>query len=121
MLVMLTVEVVNPLHCTKTQFDPLFSDPPFLPVPPSYLLIRHIVWSKSAHAQFGVYCQRGFFGFVFLGRVHVISTGPINTVQTEVRGPASSCSRMKTPPTSFNRYFAGHCSDEKRYLAVCIY
>ncbi|CAI9616215.1 unnamed protein product, partial [Staurois parvus] len=29
--------------------------------------------------------------FVFLlGRVHVISTGPISTVQTEVRGSASS-------------------------------
>ncbi|CAI9538199.1 unnamed protein product [Staurois parvus] len=26
--------------------------------------------------------------FFFLGRVHMISTGPISTVQTEVRGPA---------------------------------
>ncbi|CAI9572402.1 unnamed protein product [Staurois parvus] len=29
-------------------------------------------------------------GFYFLGRVHVLSTGPISTVQTEVRGSASS-------------------------------
>ncbi|CAI9569544.1 unnamed protein product, partial [Staurois parvus] len=36
-------------------FDPDFSDPPLLPVPPSCLLIRHIVWSNSAHAQFGVF------------------------------------------------------------------
>ncbi|CAI9552970.1 unnamed protein product, partial [Staurois parvus] len=28
--------------------------------------------------------------FFFLGRVHVINTGSINTVQTEVRGFASS-------------------------------
>ncbi|CAI9574291.1 unnamed protein product, partial [Staurois parvus] len=35
--------------------------------------------------------------FFFLGRVHVISTGPISTVLTEVRGPVSSYSRMKTP------------------------
>ncbi|CAI9567561.1 unnamed protein product [Staurois parvus] len=28
--------------------------------------------------------------FFFLGRVHVISTGSINTAQTEVRGSASS-------------------------------
>ncbi|CAI9602446.1 unnamed protein product [Staurois parvus] len=44
------------------------------------------MWSHSAHAQFDVYCHRGFF----LGRVHVISTGPISTVQKEVRGSASS-------------------------------
>ncbi|CAI9561350.1 unnamed protein product [Staurois parvus] len=35
--------------------------------------------------------------------MHVISTGPISTVQTEVRGLASSYRRMKTPPTSFNQ------------------
>ncbi|CAI9546812.1 unnamed protein product, partial [Staurois parvus] len=61
-------------------FDPDFSDPPLLPVPSSYLLIRHIVYRHSAHALF----------FFFLGRVHVISTGPISTVQIKVRGPASS-------------------------------
>ncbi|CAI9617990.1 unnamed protein product, partial [Staurois parvus] len=33
------------------------------------------------------------------GRVHVISPGPISTVQTEVRDPATSYSRMKTPST----------------------
>ncbi|CAI9554857.1 unnamed protein product [Staurois parvus] len=43
----------------------------------------------------------------FLGEVHGISTGPISTVQTEVRGSSSSYSRMKTP-TSFNQCSAGH-------------
>ncbi|CAI9605433.1 unnamed protein product [Staurois parvus] len=46
---------VSPRLC-KTAFDPDFSDPPLLPVSLSYLLIRHIVWSHSEHAQFGVYC-----------------------------------------------------------------
>ncbi|CAI9587503.1 unnamed protein product, partial [Staurois parvus] len=44
-------------------FDPDFSDPPLLPVSPSYLLIRHIVWRHSAHAQFGVHCWRFFFSW----------------------------------------------------------
>ncbi|CAI9563028.1 unnamed protein product, partial [Staurois parvus] len=79
-------------------FDPDFSDSPLLPVFPSYRLIRHIVWIHSAHAQ----------RIFFLGRVHVISTGPISTVQTEVRGTASSQSRMKTPPTIFNMCSTGH-------------
>ncbi|CAI9581305.1 unnamed protein product [Staurois parvus] len=42
------------------------------------------------------------FFFFFLGRMHVISTGPISTVQVEVRDSASSKSRKNTPPTSFN-------------------
>ncbi|CAI9558136.1 unnamed protein product [Staurois parvus] len=41
-------------------------------------------------------------------RVDVISTGPISTIHTEVRGPASSYSRMKTPPISFNQCSVGH-------------
>ncbi|CAI9599564.1 unnamed protein product, partial [Staurois parvus] len=60
-------------------FDPDFSDPPLLPVSPTYLLIRHIVWSHSAHVQLGIF---------FFGRVHVISTEPTSTVQTKVRGSA---------------------------------
>ncbi|CAI9620139.1 unnamed protein product [Staurois parvus] len=36
--------------------DPDISDPPILPLSPSYLLLRHMVWRHSAHAQFGVYC-----------------------------------------------------------------
>ncbi|CAI9541841.1 unnamed protein product [Staurois parvus] len=44
------------MHCVKILFDPDFSVPPILPMSPSYLLIRHIVWRNSAHAQFGVYC-----------------------------------------------------------------
>ncbi|CAI9557037.1 unnamed protein product [Staurois parvus] len=42
-------------------FDPDFSDPPLLPVHPFYLLIRHIVWRHSAHAQFGVYLLERVF------------------------------------------------------------
>ncbi|CAI9619439.1 unnamed protein product [Staurois parvus] len=57
------------------------------------------MWRHSAHAQ---------FSFFFLGRGHVISTGPISTVQTEVRGFTSSYSRMKTPSTSFNQCSAEH-------------
>ncbi|CAI9571704.1 unnamed protein product [Staurois parvus] len=60
-------------------------DPDFLS--PSYLLIRHtVLCGDTAHAQFGVLLGK----FFFLGRVHVISTGPISTVQTEVRGSTSS-------------------------------
>ncbi|CAI9603268.1 unnamed protein product [Staurois parvus] len=36
-------------------FDSVFSDPHLLPVSPFYLLIRHIVWKHSAHAQFGFF------------------------------------------------------------------
>ncbi|CAI9583733.1 unnamed protein product [Staurois parvus] len=49
-----------------------------------------------------------FFFFFFLGRVHVIRIGPISTVQTEVRSPASSYRRMKTPLKSCNQCYAGH-------------
>ncbi|CAI9617939.1 unnamed protein product [Staurois parvus] len=42
-------------HCIKTLLDPDFTDPSLLLVSPSYLLIRHILWSHSAHSQFGVY------------------------------------------------------------------
>ncbi|CAI9545599.1 unnamed protein product, partial [Staurois parvus] len=57
-LLVLTVETKGLTLCAllKRLFDPVFSDPPLLPVPPSYLLIRHIVWRHSAHAPFGVYC-----------------------------------------------------------------
>ncbi|CAI9609389.1 unnamed protein product, partial [Staurois parvus] len=41
------------------------------------------MWSQSAHAQV-VYIGREII-FV-LGRVHVISTGPIRSVQTEGQG-----------------------------------
>ncbi|CAI9550964.1 unnamed protein product [Staurois parvus] len=58
-------------------FHPDFSDPPRLPVSPSYLLIRHIMWR---HSTCSIWCV------FLLGRVHVISTGPISTVQTEVQG-----------------------------------
>ncbi|CAI9592621.1 unnamed protein product [Staurois parvus] len=60
-----------------------------------------MVWRHSAHAQLCVYW------FFVLGRVHVISTGPISTVQTEVRGSASSYRRKKTL-TSFNQCSAEH-------------
>ncbi|CAI9577777.1 unnamed protein product [Staurois parvus] len=67
--------------------------------------------------------------FFFLGRLHVISTGPISTVHTEVRGSASFWSKMKTPPTIFTQcsvdtdrsHKTALTADEKRYLAVYIY
>ncbi|CAI9575917.1 unnamed protein product, partial [Staurois parvus] len=50
------IKRLNPLHCAKMLFDPVFFNPPLLLVSPFYLLIRHFVWRHSAHAQFGVYC-----------------------------------------------------------------
>ncbi|CAI9554764.1 unnamed protein product [Staurois parvus] len=67
-------------------FDPIVSDPPLLPVSPSYLLIRHRVETLCTSSVWCVLLE--VFGFL-LGRVHVISTGPISTAQTE-RGSASS-------------------------------
>ncbi|CAI9621795.1 unnamed protein product [Staurois parvus] len=46
--------------------------------------------------------------FLFLGRVHVISTGPISIVQAEGQGLCNLLGQMKTPPTSFNQCSAGH-------------
>ncbi|CAI9548021.1 unnamed protein product, partial [Staurois parvus] len=63
-----------------------------------YLLIRHIVWSHSAHAQ----------RFFFLWRVHVISTRPISNVQTGQGFCILQEQKEKTPPTSFNQCSAGH-------------
>ncbi|CAI9617414.1 unnamed protein product [Staurois parvus] len=57
----------------------------------------------------------------FLGRVHLISTGPISTLQTDVRDPVSSYRRMIILPTCCNQCSAGHRQKEKRYLAVYIY
>ncbi|CAI9576199.1 unnamed protein product [Staurois parvus] len=58
MIVILTVEPKGLIlqHCLKRLFDPDFSDPSLLPVSPYYLLVIHIMWSHSAHAQFSVYC-----------------------------------------------------------------
>ncbi|CAI9617640.1 unnamed protein product, partial [Staurois parvus] len=44
---------------------------------PSYLQIRHIVWRHCTCSVWCVLLKR----FLFFGRVHVISTGPISTVQ----------------------------------------
>ncbi|CAI9532479.1 unnamed protein product [Staurois parvus] len=68
--------------------------------------------------------------FFSLGRVHVISTGPINTVQTERSG-------ILHPPRAERKYLlqaltsarldtdrshkTALTADEKRYLAVYIY
>ncbi|CAI9586391.1 unnamed protein product [Staurois parvus] len=108
-------------------FDSVFSDAPLLSWSPFHLLIEQNFGGKL-HMLSLVCIAREFF--FFLGGVHVISTGPISTVQTEVRGFASSYSRKKTPPTSFNQCLAEHTdrspktaltADEKRYLAVYIY
>ncbi|CAI9587990.1 unnamed protein product [Staurois parvus] len=57
--------------------------------------------------------------FFCLGRVHVISTGPISTVQTEVR---SSTSILFSAQLDTDRsHKTALTADEKRYLAVYIY
>ncbi|CAI9547401.1 unnamed protein product [Staurois parvus] len=68
--------------------------------------------------------------FCFLGRVHVISTGPISTVQTERSGvlhppraerklllQALTCALLGTD----RRHKTALTADVKRYLAVYIY
>ncbi|CAI9592966.1 unnamed protein product [Staurois parvus] len=57
-------------------FDPDLSDPPLL-----IYLFQVLVYRCQFTQRFYIY---------IFGRVHVISTEPISTVQTEVRGPASS-------------------------------
>ncbi|CAI9575408.1 unnamed protein product, partial [Staurois parvus] len=56
---------------------------PFFQCPPSYRLIT----DKIYHVETLFICSEVYF---FIGRVHVISTGPISTVQTEVKVFASS-------------------------------
>ncbi|CAI9537413.1 unnamed protein product [Staurois parvus] len=76
-------------------FDPNFSDPLLFSVSIAHLLIRHILWR---HCTCLIWCVLlEVFFFFFFGRVHVISTGPISTSQTEVRGS-----------TSFNQCSAEH-------------
>ncbi|CAI9581208.1 unnamed protein product, partial [Staurois parvus] len=67
MLVILTVEPkVNPLHCLKMLLDPDFSAPLLLPVPPSYLLIRHIMWRVTLH-MLSLVCMARVFFFLWEG------------------------------------------------------
>ncbi|CAI9571079.1 unnamed protein product [Staurois parvus] len=54
-------------------FDPVFSDPPLLPLSPFHLMIEHSIGNTLHMPRV----------FIFLGRVHVTSTGPISTVQTK--------------------------------------
>ncbi|CAI9545392.1 unnamed protein product [Staurois parvus] len=61
-------------------FDPVFTDPPLLPQSPIHLLIEQSLGDKLHMLS---------LSFFFLGRVHVISTGPISTVQTEGQGSCS--------------------------------
>ncbi|CAI9532939.1 unnamed protein product [Staurois parvus] len=92
MLFILTVEPKGfhseYLHCVKRLFDPLFFAPPLIQMFTSYLLIRQTKPLALLHMLSLVCIAREVF-FSFLGRVHLISTGPISTVQTEVRGHAS--------------------------------
>ncbi|CAI9602440.1 unnamed protein product [Staurois parvus] len=73
-------------------FDPAFSDPPLLPGSPSYLLIKHIVWSHSAHAQFGF-----FFSWESACDQHRANQ------HCSDRGQGFYIRQEKTPPTSFNQ------------------
>ncbi|CAI9540454.1 unnamed protein product, partial [Staurois parvus] len=47
---------INPLHCVKRLFDPVFSDPPLLLLSTFHLLVVRSSRSHSAHAPFSVYC-----------------------------------------------------------------
>ncbi|CAI9552899.1 unnamed protein product [Staurois parvus] len=69
-------------------FDSVFSDPPLLPQSPFHLLIEQSLWDKL-HMLSLVCIAREIFFFFFLGGVHVISTGPISTVQTLGQGSYS--------------------------------
>ncbi|CAI9598956.1 unnamed protein product [Staurois parvus] len=60
-------------------FDPDFSDPPLFLLSPIHLLILQS--SGVTLHMFSLVCIVGE-AFLF-GRVHVISKGPINTVQTK--------------------------------------
>ncbi|CAI9560530.1 unnamed protein product [Staurois parvus] len=62
-------------------FAPVFSDPPLL-----LLCLIHLLIEQSLEGKLHMLS----LVFFFLGRVHVISTGPIHAVQTEDRGFASS-------------------------------
>ncbi|CAI9567590.1 unnamed protein product, partial [Staurois parvus] len=68
--------------------------------------------------------------FFFLGRVHVINTGPISTNQTEMSGvlhpPRAKIKLLLQALTSAllnteRSHKTGLTADEKRYLAVYIY
>ncbi|CAI9623951.1 unnamed protein product [Staurois parvus] len=59
-------------------FDPVFSDPPLLLLFPIQLLIEQSLGGKLHTLK-----------FVFLGKVHMISTGPISTVRIEGQGLCS--------------------------------
>ncbi|CAI9583960.1 unnamed protein product [Staurois parvus] len=67
--------------------------------------------------------------FFFLGRVHVISTGPIITIQTEVRvlHPPRAERKLLLPALSSalldtdRSHKTALTADEKRYLAAYIY
>ncbi|CAI9618784.1 unnamed protein product [Staurois parvus] len=67
-------------------FDPVFSDLPLLLLSPIHLLIEQSIGGNLHMLNLVCIAREVFFSW----RVHVISTGPISTVQTEVRGSASS-------------------------------
>ncbi|CAI9545624.1 unnamed protein product [Staurois parvus] len=64
-------------------FDPKFSDPPFLTVPP--LLSPDKTYQVETLCTCSIWCLL-LDRFFLLRRVHVISTGPISTAQTERSG-----------------------------------
>ncbi|CAI9558965.1 unnamed protein product, partial [Staurois parvus] len=73
------------------------SNPPLLPVSPSYLLIRHIVCSHSSHAQFDVYFSWESACDQHRANQHCLERNQGFCILLE-----------KTPPTSFNQCSAGH-------------
>ncbi|CAI9549625.1 unnamed protein product [Staurois parvus] len=61
-----------------------------------------------------MYCYRGFF---FLGRVHVISTGPISTAERNLLLHVLANAGLDTDRS----HKPALISDNKMYLAVYIY
>ncbi|CAI9545033.1 unnamed protein product [Staurois parvus] len=98
-------------------FDPLFSDPPILPMSPIYLLIEQRLRGKLHMLS---------LVFFFLGRVHVISTGQsaLSRQRSHVLHPSRAERKLllqalaSTGLETDRSHKTALTADEKRYLAV---
>ncbi|CAI9608915.1 unnamed protein product [Staurois parvus] len=84
MLVILTVEPKGLIRCIVYKGCLILSSLPLL------LLNDHLIQTEPVVKCTCSVCYVLLERFFFFGRVHVISTGPISTVQTEVRVFTSS-------------------------------
>ena len=78
------------MHGVKRLFKPVCTDPPLLALPPKYVHDR--VNGVRLHMLSLVCIAREFFHWI----VHVISTGPISTVQTECQGSCILIGQLST-------------------------